>query len=144
MVNSRNITVAEDSDSDDNRESEEGWVAVDDLPLYNSDGNSTHFLEKELENGHLENLDGTTSPSPPPPPPTEVPSWRADFDDLKPSIDNATIPFDLTPDQLDAVKARMQSISLNYKPDWAAVVEESTWREHLQSRLARPGQEEKS
>jgi hypothetical protein len=124
-------SCSEDSDSDSNSE---GWVALEDLTLYTSDGN-TLFLEEH----HLEEDAGNASNRPPPinsisPPQT----WRADFDDLKPSFENSSAPFDLNKDQLDAVKVRMQNISLEYKPEWAQVVEESEWRQHLVSRLTRP------
>lgn len=120
-----------DSESDSDSE---GWVALEDLPLYNSNG-ITHFHEDGVENGHSNgHSNGTTERTSLIKPPS-MQTWRADFDDLKPSSDESAVPFDLNPDQLNSVKVRMQNINIEYKPDWAETVEETAWRQQLQNRL---------
>lgn len=43
--------------------------------------------------------------------------------------------FDLSSEQLDAVKSLMTGISLEYRPPWAGEVPETQWRQRLQDRL---------
>jgi len=123
--------VASDSESDSDSE---GWVALEDLPLYNSTENTQFFEEKEEETGEKNRHSiGTTQRTPLTAPSKQT--WRADFDDLKPSSDESAVPFDLKPDQLNAVKLRMQKINIEYKPEWAEAVEETAWRQQLEDRL---------
>ena len=129
-----------DSDTESDSDSE-GWIALEDLPLYTTSNGATQFLDDEVENGGIDlehRIPSNENGAPQVPPPltqieTAETPWRADFDDLKPPIEDTAVSFDLTSDQLDAVKERMQNISLEYKPEWAAVVDD--WQEQLQSRL---------
>jgi hypothetical protein len=116
-------TTSTSTDSDDDDGDSEGWVALEDLPLYTSSDPNSHFLEDGTESK------GKTTP------PLPSQTWRADFDDLKPCLNDTAVPFDLTSIQLDAVKAGMQNISLEYKPEWAEVVKEEAWQQQLQKRL---------
>jgi hypothetical protein len=122
--------TSETYDSESESDSQ-GWVALEDLPRYNSSENA-HFLDDEEEhgekNGTTHRIDRlTAAPS--------HQTWRADFDDVTPFSDEAAAPFDLNPAQLDAVKIKMQSITIDYKPEWAEAIAETKWRKQLQSRL---------